>query len=429
VTDAFTHPVQVRYLEVDAQGVVFNAWYLAWFDEAMTATLRLASLCAFDFHLFLRRFDPRFDPARADYAPAFAEIPGEEALNELLDLYFVIARLQISDGVTRNVRFLASRLHSDESYDADGITRAVGRVREALPLAVPGPLLLDLIRVVREDAAYAPKAEQGTEEHLAAFKRKVTEQYERDRERMAREAGRAALDADVRALFEGVDLLQLRGYSDDDSTLLLRRGIDGFDLVFPLRVLKSFALARYENRLMDSVKQLLVEGAFRDRRFQESLSEAALACESVSARAEEFESAFADGGPFSSSVIHRSLDATQRGKSAVGAELYRIIRGANKQARTVLEEGSGAYYRLAILLKEVLGDYKLRAPEKVVNIRVIGGDNNGAFVASLAHGYADIRRLIQIVKQFAVPQGGPRRGLAAQPGVEDSAPDAEDGET
>jgi acyl-CoA thioester hydrolase len=35
----FTHPVTVRYLEVDAQGVVFNSWYLAWFDEAMTAFL------------------------------------------------------------------------------------------------------------------------------------------------------------------------------------------------------------------------------------------------------------------------------------------------------------------------------------------------------------------------------------------------------
>jgi acyl-CoA thioester hydrolase len=29
-------PVRVRYHEVDAQGVVFNMWYLAWFDEAFT---------------------------------------------------------------------------------------------------------------------------------------------------------------------------------------------------------------------------------------------------------------------------------------------------------------------------------------------------------------------------------------------------------
>lgn len=32
----FSFPVTVRYMEVDAQGVVFNGWYLTWFDEAMT---------------------------------------------------------------------------------------------------------------------------------------------------------------------------------------------------------------------------------------------------------------------------------------------------------------------------------------------------------------------------------------------------------
>ncbi len=35
----FTYDVAVRYLEVDQQGVVFNMWYLAYFDEAMTAFL------------------------------------------------------------------------------------------------------------------------------------------------------------------------------------------------------------------------------------------------------------------------------------------------------------------------------------------------------------------------------------------------------
>lgn len=35
----FSFPVTVRYMEVDAQGVVFNAWYLTYFDEAMSAYL------------------------------------------------------------------------------------------------------------------------------------------------------------------------------------------------------------------------------------------------------------------------------------------------------------------------------------------------------------------------------------------------------
>lgn len=35
----YLHPICVRYMEVDRQGVVFNAWYLAWFDDAMTGWL------------------------------------------------------------------------------------------------------------------------------------------------------------------------------------------------------------------------------------------------------------------------------------------------------------------------------------------------------------------------------------------------------
>ena len=35
----FIHPLSVRYLEVDQQRVVFNMWYLAYVDDAMTAFL------------------------------------------------------------------------------------------------------------------------------------------------------------------------------------------------------------------------------------------------------------------------------------------------------------------------------------------------------------------------------------------------------
>ena len=40
----FEYPVQVRYMEVDAQGVVFNAWYLTYFDEAFAAFLSARGL-------------------------------------------------------------------------------------------------------------------------------------------------------------------------------------------------------------------------------------------------------------------------------------------------------------------------------------------------------------------------------------------------
>ena len=44
MTDAFEFSLTVRYMEVDAQGVVFNAWYLTYFDEAFTAFLESRGL-------------------------------------------------------------------------------------------------------------------------------------------------------------------------------------------------------------------------------------------------------------------------------------------------------------------------------------------------------------------------------------------------
>lgn len=42
--EPYAHPIDVRYMEVDQQGVVFNSWYLVWFDDALTGFLAARGL-------------------------------------------------------------------------------------------------------------------------------------------------------------------------------------------------------------------------------------------------------------------------------------------------------------------------------------------------------------------------------------------------
>lgn len=51
MTDTYWHPTVVRYLEVDAQNVVFNMWYLGYFDEAMGGYL---AACGYPYPELLR---------------------------------------------------------------------------------------------------------------------------------------------------------------------------------------------------------------------------------------------------------------------------------------------------------------------------------------------------------------------------------------
>jgi acyl-CoA thioester hydrolase len=52
---------QVRYFETDQQGVVFNMWYLGYFDEAMTAFLAEGGVAYAD--LLASGFDVQFSIA------------------------------------------------------------------------------------------------------------------------------------------------------------------------------------------------------------------------------------------------------------------------------------------------------------------------------------------------------------------------------
>jgi acyl-CoA thioester hydrolase len=44
MSEPYELAVTPRYMEVDQQGVVFNAWYLVWFDEACTGWMRHVGL-------------------------------------------------------------------------------------------------------------------------------------------------------------------------------------------------------------------------------------------------------------------------------------------------------------------------------------------------------------------------------------------------
>ena len=107
MTEHFAHHVTVRYLEVDQQGAVFNMWYLAYFDDAMTAFLAArgagypAILAAgLDFQLVHTEIDWARPLRFGD--PASVEVSCESLGRTTLTLRFRVTREDqpIADGRT-----------------------------------------------------------------------------------------------------------------------------------------------------------------------------------------------------------------------------------------------------------------------------------------------------------------------------------------
>ncbi|MET7401530.1 thioesterase family protein [Dactylosporangium sp. NPDC005572] len=95
--DGFVMPWKARYFEVDQQGVVFNAWYLTWFDEAMSGFLAHHGLDAatlvregLDFQLVRSEIDWRAG-VRWGEAVEIAVRPGRIGTTSF-DLHFSVRR-------------------------------------------------------------------------------------------------------------------------------------------------------------------------------------------------------------------------------------------------------------------------------------------------------------------------------------------------
>ncbi|WP_456695352.1 acyl-CoA thioesterase [Aeromicrobium sp. P5_D10] len=110
----YRHPIQARYLEVDAQGVVFNMWFLGYVDDAFNGYLkslglRSAELIEHDVDLQVVRSELDFHGAfhfdeeaamlvrcdevgRKSVKMSFELVRGEETLTTVRVVYVAIHR-------------------------------------------------------------------------------------------------------------------------------------------------------------------------------------------------------------------------------------------------------------------------------------------------------------------------------------------------
>jgi len=127
--DAFEHRIRVRYAEVDGQGVVFNAHWLTYFDEAMT---RFVESLGFGPEFWVSEFDVMLVHAEIDWTgPArFDEwiVLRVEPVRLGTKSFDVRYRARVDDGdaCTATVTYVAIDPRSRRSVEVPT------RVREAL---------------------------------------------------------------------------------------------------------------------------------------------------------------------------------------------------------------------------------------------------------------------------------------------------------
>lgn len=131
----FVHPIAVRYLEVDHQGVVFNMWYLAYLDDAMTAFLLHGGLPYAD--MIARGFDVQLVHSEIDWKGSLTFSSSAEVAVTLARLGRTSFTLQFEVRSSGRLVATASTVYVSVRTDGSGKCEVPTFVAEGLGSVAP----------------------------------------------------------------------------------------------------------------------------------------------------------------------------------------------------------------------------------------------------------------------------------------------------
>jgi hypothetical protein len=375
---------------------------------------RFIDLCRHDYERILGLFDPAASVDDPRYSPDFAAVAGEQALPEIVDFYYLTEGFLFSQPLKANVlRLVARRQAAAVDQDRKGkIDKIFAQLDKITSERLDKDVLLCLIRSIRGEPFYTPPTPRERKDYVDSYKRRLMVQFDKDRERMTRERHEGAIAADIRSLFGDAEILEVEGYDDENDSLLRRESPNGFSLIKPLRLLKTFVAVVFDPLLKESVKRVLVEGYFDNKSFQNNLANVLYQCERAGGRIAELEEQLRGNGRVSLASMRRYLEEMRRGKD-IASFLTHFVDTINDRARSIVEDETSLFAMLGEAIGELLADYRRSGPDLITNIHTLGGGRNKEIMGQIQAGRDRIAILVKIMRNFTFAKTPIQNAIAA----------------
>jgi hypothetical protein len=370
---------------------------LAGFDRDYAALERLNDLARHNFLPLLSLFDPSLRALGSADPASFRAVPGDRAMQELLDLHFVLEGCEVTPWVKDSFDVLLERLTRQSAEEAgQKAAKLLERLRALLGEKLRATTVLAMIRLIQRDPQAAPQPAKAPVAYLEAFRNRLIIEYHRNRERLQRLVGDLAVEEDLIRLLGTGELLPIEGYDEQLAQALQQREMEGFSHLKPMRILKSYIRLHFERELKERLKKLIVEGKFENKIFQNMFTNAFFNCETTMAKIESFEQTLTTAVK----KLQKYLELLEQGKP-----VYSVVTGLletiDEDSRRLVEEGANAFYNLCTLLKEILQDTQAKTPAHISNIKTLPGRRAQEYFNQLASGQGYLSVFARIIQNYA----------------------------
>jgi hypothetical protein len=368
----------------------------------------LADFCDFDFNSLFSYFDPAFKIHTGKditvETPSFHTVEVAEIIPALLDLYYLLSKLDVSQAIIDIVSILEARKNNTQLQD-DAKNRT-NRTFQAISWIVQKKIspanLLCIMRIVKDDPEFKPEQPLIKTDHILQYKTRITDNFHYDSKKLLQDIQANEIQSLLTSIFGDIPLETLQGYNDKTNALIQEFTPFSLEWIKPLEIIKTFSIQFFDPHFKQILRSLIVEGYFNNRSLQSSLSSAYYFCESVSTRIKEFEVLFGDNQPCSIKILTGYLTELEKGMD-FEKPLQKMIENMNGHARAFVQQAVNQYSEVFNFSAIIISDNKKTIPEYITNIRTLtSSTKNSESFAMLEREIGVFHNFLEIMKKYAI---------------------------
>lgn len=401
-------PSQMRYFENEHRELEkvikqMNTKEFVQIDHVIDVVRQIYDVCNFGYMTTLRIFDVSFS-SMPNYKSNFQDIPADLLETALLDLYYVIADLEISNSVGMAILACAELQAGGDIGEGkkNSYLNCLRKIQTVRHQVFTNATLEKLIRLSKKNPEFVPPKATYRSNARQNYAKYLQEKFVVDQGRLKVEIQDETITAEVQSLFGDIQMENVRGYNKEMNYELKQSSSASFEWIVPVQVLKSFIKHYYINHIKPLLNDIVIEGFFGNPAYKSEFSTVVYAANDTMERIEKFESQFEHGGQYDEGLITGFIRDSHK-DNGFALKLKELVDNANKEAKALIQTETTNLNHMYKLISEIIVESKKPSTESIGNLKVLmmssRNRDNSEFMESKAEQWV---KFLEIMKNYVI---------------------------
>lgn len=366
--------------EIDAQNATLNTFtkslqnskQMEQIDIVIAKMFQFYDICNFAYEKIIQDFAPEYGLSNSKAMPIFKPVSITMLEQKLLDLYYLLDNFVLTGSIYKAFLLLAEQVKATPltEQEKNEYTECLKKISVVLTRFVNSDVILKILCLVKNDPNYKPAVNKYEHEYLQNYINRWKQMFATDTQRIVSELKDERLSEGMREIFNGKDLLNVKGYNNETNASLQKTCAQMFMWTTPLQILKSFVHYYMSPDIMELLNNIVVEGLFSNTNVQQTFGANVFHCTGIMERIEQFEKGFDSNEENDLSSIFR-MAANSKSSASTAEQLTKKMNTINSHAKKMLQEDMTKILRLCNNIHDMFADTKKSSPDLITNVKMM----------------------------------------------------------